>query len=230
MGREVPDGWPQSRWLNPPESADVVTAAEVVTSAAEVVTSAAEVVTSAAEVVTAAAEVAGGELIVTARARSDFWRTTSYGFVHDDGHALLTDFPAGTAVEVTFLADLTEQFDQAGLMVRADERNWIKAGVEFSDGLPQLGAVVTREVSDWSCAPVPEWAGREVTIRASRARDAVTIRARCEQGAWLMIRLAPLDPEAVVSAGPVICAPTRAGLRVRFTRFVIGPADEALHG
>jgi hypothetical protein len=175
------------------------------------------------------AQVAGGDLIVTARPRSDFWRVTSYGFVHDDGHALLADFPAGVAVEVSFRADLTGQFDQAGLMIRADPRNWIKAGVEFSDGSPQLGAVVTREVSDWSCAPVPEWAGHEVTIRASRAGDAVTIRARCEQGAWRMIRLAPMDPEAVASAGPMVCAPTREGLRVRFTRFVFGPADEALH-
>jgi regulation of enolase protein 1 (concanavalin A-like superfamily) len=176
------------------------------------------------------AEAVGSELIVTAQPRSDFWRITSYGFVHDDGHALLTDFPEGAAVEVSFRAELTEQFDQAGLMIRADERNWIKAGVEFSDGSPQLGAVVTREVSDWSCGPVPEWAGHEVTIRASRAGDAVTVRARCEQGAWRMVRLAPMDPAAIVSAGPMMCAPTREGLRVRFTRFVLCPADEALHG
>jgi regulation of enolase protein 1 (concanavalin A-like superfamily) len=171
----------------------------------------------------------GGDLLVTARNGSDFWRTTSYGFVHDDGHALLTDFPAGTAVEVTFVAELAEQFDQAGVMVRVDERNWMKAGIEFCDGLPQLGAVVTRDVSDWSSGPVPEWAGRVVTVRASRAGDAVTIRARCEDGPWRMIRLAPLAPEAVASAGLECCAPTREGLQVRFTRFVTGPADEALH-
>ena len=177
-----------------------------------------------------AVEEDGGDLWVTAHEGSDFWRTTSYGFVHDDGHALLTDFPAGTAVEVAFVADLSEQFDQAGLLIRVDERTWTKAGVEFCDGLPQLGAVVTREVSDWSSGPVPEWAGREVTMRASRAGDAVTIRARCEDEPWRMIRLAPLAPEAVASAGPICCAPTRAGLRVRFTRFATGPADEVLHG
>jgi regulation of enolase protein 1 (concanavalin A-like superfamily) len=176
-----------------------------------------------------AAREEGADLVVTAAAESDFWRTTGYGFVHDDGHALLVDFPAGTAVEVSFLCDLTEQFDQAGLMVRVDEQSWTKAGVEFADGAPQLGAVVTRGLSDWSTAPVPEWLGREVTIRCSRAGDAITVRARCEDGPWRLVRLAPLDPAAAAQAGPAFCAPTRAALEVRFTRFAVGPADEALH-
>ena len=170
-----------------------------------------------------------GDLLVTAAAESDFWRTTAYGYVHHSGHALLTDFPAGTAVEVSFRCDLTEQFDQAGLLVQVDEQTWTKSGVEFADGTPQLGAVVTRGVSDWSTAPVPEWAGREVTIRCSRAADAITVRARCEDGPWRLVRLAPLDPDATAQAGPACCAPTRAGLEVRFTRFVTGPADESLH-
>src|SRR4051812_23171803 len=88
-------------------------------------------------------------LLVTTRPQSDFWRTTSYGFVHDDGHALLTAFPSGSAVEVDFVARLEELYDQAGLMVRVDAQTWIKAGIEISDGFPQLGAVVTHGRSDW---------------------------------------------------------------------------------
>ncbi len=94
----------------------------------------------------------GDALAVTAAEGSDLWRTTSYGFVHDDGHALLRPFEAGSAVEVSFRVDYGEQFDQAGVLVRADPRHWVKAGVEFVDGAPQLGAVVTHEVSDWSSA------------------------------------------------------------------------------
>ncbi len=119
----------------------------------------------------------GSGLLVTAREVSDFWRTTSYGFVHDDGHGLLAPFPDGTAVEVSFVADLTEQFDQAGLLVRADAEHWVKAGVEYADGAAQLGAVVTSVVSDWSTGEV-DWVGRTVTVRASRSGDALTVRAR----------------------------------------------------
>jgi uncharacterized protein len=171
----------------------------------------------------------GGDLVVVTRDRTDFWRTTSYGFVHDDGHALLTDFPNESAVEVTFIAGFDELYDQAGVMVRVDERNWIKAGIEMSDGVPHLGAVVTHEVSDWSLAPVPEWAGRRVTVRISRAGDAVTVRARCDDMPWRLIRLAPLGPESVATAGPFCCSPLREGLEVRFTRFATGQADKALH-
>ncbi|MGA5818028.1 DUF1349 domain-containing protein [Kitasatospora sp. NPDC094028] len=174
-------------------------------------------------------EAAGTDLLVTARGHSDFWRTTSYGFVRDDGHALLAGFPPGTATEVSFLADFSTLYDQAGLLIRVDPETWIKAGVELSDGVPQLGAVVTRGLSDWSLAPVPEWHGRTVTIRASRTGDAVTVRARCEDGPWRLVRLAPLAPDAAATAGPFCCSPQRDGLQVRFTRFAQGPADAGLH-
>jgi regulation of enolase protein 1 (concanavalin A-like superfamily) len=169
------------------------------------------------------------DLVVTARANSDFWRTTSYGFVRDDGHALLVPFPVGSALEVTFVADFTELYDQAGALVRVDAEHWIKAGIELSDGEPQLGAVVTHGTSDWSLAPVPRWAGREVTVRVSRAGDAVTVRARCTDEPWRTVRLAWLDPAADARAGLFCCSPERAGLRVRFTRLATGPADAALH-
>lgn len=171
----------------------------------------------------------GGELLVEAAEGSDLWRTTSYGFIHDNGHALLQRFDDGQALEVRFVLDYTEQFDQAGLVVRADPRSWIKAGVEVSDGVAQVGAVVTREVSDWSVAPVPDWVGREVTIRASRSGDAVTIRARVGEQAWQLVRVAPLPEGEQLQAGPYCCAPTRAGLVVRFLDARVTEADAALH-
>ncbi|MFF8602086.1 DUF1349 domain-containing protein [Streptomyces sp. NPDC015232] len=174
-------------------------------------------------------ETDGGELVVTTRDRSDFWRTTSYGFVKDDGHALLAEFPVGSAMEVTFVAEFETLYDQAGIMVRVDEGTWIKAGVEMTDGVPHVGAVVTAGKSDWSLSPVPDWLGRRVTLRASRADDAVTVRARCEDGAWQMVRLAPLAPDADARGGPFCCSPQREGLRVRFTRFTQGSADASLH-
>ena len=167
--------------------------------------------------------------MVTAAEGSDLWRTTSYGFVHDDGHALLRAYDAGSAVEVTFRVDYDAQFDQAGVLVWADARHWVKTGVEFVDGTPQLGAVVTHEQSDWSSAPVPTWAGALVTLRVSRSGDALTIRARREHEAWQMVRLAPWPPELAARAGPYVCAPTRAGLRVGFDAWRSGPADDRLH-
>lgn len=174
-------------------------------------------------------ELVGDDLIIEAAEGSDFWRTTSYGFQRDTGHALLTPLPQGSAVTVSFVADFPQLYDQAGVFVRVSDVTWAKAGVETSDGAAQLSAVVTHERSDWSMAPVPDWAGRLVTIRVSRLDDALIIRARVESEPWRMIRVAHLEPSSEATAGPFCCAPERAGLRVRFRAFEVGPGDAALH-
>ncbi len=171
----------------------------------------------------------GDDLLVEAVEGSDAWRTTSYGFVHDTEHALLAPLPQDAAVEVDFVAAFESQFDQAGLFLSVRDDCWVKAGVEFADGTPQVGAVVTNPFSDWSVAPVPEWLDRTVTIRASRSGDAVTLRARVDGGDIRLVRVLPLAADAEVQAGPMLCAPTRAGLVVRFTGWRTGPADGALH-
>ncbi len=171
----------------------------------------------------------GEDLLVTAAEGNDFWRTTAYGFIRDSGHALLADLATGSAMEVSFVADLTEPYDQAGLFVRVDESHWIKAGIEVSDGEPHLVAVATRDVSDWSLAPAPGWSGEHVTVRASRSGDAIAIRARAGTGPWRLMRLAPLDPDVVATAGPLVCGPMRPDLTVRFTGWRTGPADVDVH-
>jgi regulation of enolase protein 1 (concanavalin A-like superfamily) len=171
----------------------------------------------------------GDDLLVTTGPATDFWRTTGYGYVRDSGHALLTDFPVDSGAEVSYVAELDELYDQAGLLIRVNPSVWLKAGTELTDDATHVSTVVTNEVSDWSQAPVPDWSGREITIRASRAGDAVTIRARAADEPWRTIRLAPLSPDAAATAGPYCCSPERSGLTVRFTRYATGPADAALH-
>ena len=160
-----------------------------------------------------------GHLLVKAAEGSDWWRNTSYNFVHDDGHALLRSFDDGTAMEVTFRLNYTQNFDQCGIFVYA---------VEQSDGTPQLGAVVTINNSDWSTAPVSEWFGKLVTIRASRQGNALTIRAKSD-GDFQMVRVAPLNENLLWQAGPYLCAPTGPNLIGEFTSWTIGDADSSLH-
>jgi len=168
-------------------------------------------------------------LYVTAREGSDAWRITSYGFVHASEHALLATLEPESALEVQFRLDFSDQFDQAGIYLKVDDESWIKAGVELSDGEESLGAVVTQGTSDWSLSPVPGWAGRLVTVRGSWSGNALTVRARVDDEPWRLVRVAPLDPNATVTAGPFCCAPTRADLTVHFTSWRTTPADNSLH-
>jgi uncharacterized protein len=171
----------------------------------------------------------GSDLVITAAKGSDAWRLTSYGFVHDSEHALLAPFPQDSAMEVEFTAAFSQQFDQAGIFVRVSAEQWVKAGVEFADGYPSVGAVVTDGRSDWSLAPTPEWRGRRVLVRVSRSGDALTVRARPEGSPLQLVRVVPFAPDLVASAGPFICAPTRAGLAVSFHAWRTTEPDDRLH-
>ncbi|MDO5676015.1 MAG: DUF1349 domain-containing protein [Propionibacteriaceae bacterium] len=171
----------------------------------------------------------GSDLVVTCVERSDAWRITSYGFERYNAHGLVAPLPQNTAMEVVFTCDYTEQFDQAGLFTTAGPELWIKAGVEFADGHAMLGAVVTNPVSDWSTGPVDDWIGQRVRVRVSRAGDAITVRAGLDGGEMRLVRLAPFPEDAEAQAGPFTCAPTRAGLTVRFHEWLQGPADTSLH-
>jgi len=171
-----------------------------------------------------------GRLIVAAAKGSDYWEKTLYQFEHRNGHALLAEWEDGRAVEVSFRLDsFAELYDQAGLMLWHGREQWIKAGIELNDGVPHLAVVATDGYSDWSLAPVPEWTGREVTIRASLMKDGVIIRARSSSDGWRTIRVARFPYPSGKLAGPFVNAPTRDGLEVVFTRWALTAPDDDLH-
>ena len=171
----------------------------------------------------------GSSLVVEAAQGSDYWQKTHYGFQRDTGHALLVPVSGDGALEVTFKASYDRLYDQAGLMIRTDASNWLKAGIEITDGELHAGAVVTREYSDWSQSPVPEWAGTDVTIRASWTGNSVILRARSDKGPWRTIRVAHLDITDSTTAGLYLASPEREGLTVAFSRVSFGPVDADLH-
>jgi regulation of enolase protein 1 (concanavalin A-like superfamily) len=157
-----------------------------------------------------------GALQVTTDRDTDFWRTTHYGFVRDTGHVLGIDRTGDFELSVTFAGDYTEQFDQAGIALRIDERNWIKSGIELVDGQQQLSAVVTRDVSDWSVVALPDGAER-VTVKAARTGDTVTISYGLNGAPpATMLRLAYFPTEPSVLAGVMCASPTGKGFTTRF--------------
>ncbi|KQT85739.1 DUF1349 domain-containing protein [Aurantimonas sp. Leaf443] len=168
-------------------------------------------------------------IALVAEEGSDFWRETHYGFVHDSGHFLgLETAPAFTA-QVRVRAALAELYDQAGLMVRASERHWLKGGVEISDGIAQIGSVLTEDRSDWACAP---FSGdpSDFTLRLSLKDGVLRLQVRDAAGDFRLLRLCPFAAKGPVLVGPMACAPKRSGLAVAFSDFVLGPAeDKDLH-
>ena len=133
----------------------------------------------------------GGALLVTAGPQTDFWRTTHYGFVRDSGHLCFQSWDGDFVAEVKVTGAYRDQYDQAGLMVRRDERVWLKCGVEFVDGRQHASAVVTREQSDWSIAPLTG-NPRSLWLRVSRTGPDVEVRYSV---GWRALR--PASPESL---------------------------------
>ena len=67
--------------------------------------------------------------------KTDFWQSTFYEFQRDNGHFYQTEVEGDFSAEVLVNGYYEELYDQAGLMLRVDALNWIKAGIEFTDGI-----------------------------------------------------------------------------------------------
>jgi regulation of enolase protein 1 (concanavalin A-like superfamily) len=161
-------------------------------------------------------------LHVTTQRDTDFWRETHYGFIHDSGHLFGMQRNGDFSAQVHVRGDFETLYDQAGLMVRIDERNWVKAGVEFTDGALMTSSVLTVEQSDWALGA--EMAARDgFWLRVTVARGVLKIQSSTDGASWPMLRLAPFPKADSYFVGAVCCSPQRGGLRVGFSEFNVTP-------
>ncbi|MBZ9881695.1 DUF1349 domain-containing protein [Mesorhizobium sp. CA10] len=175
--------------------------------------------------------VGDGTLTVRTGKDTDFWRETFYGFWRDNGHFLYRSVEGDFSAEVTVKGDYKVLYDQAGLMLRLSETHWIKAGIEYTDGLAYFSVVVTNDTSDWSLVAIA--AGKDgVRIRLTRHAEAIRIQyLDASGGHWKPVRLAYFPISKTVDVGMMCCSPQREGFEATFSGFTIGPAiARDLHG
>ena len=171
-----------------------------------------------------------GVLAVITGHETDYWNNTFYGFKHDNGHFLATPVTGDFSLTVTFSAAYSALYDQAGAMLRADGDNWLKCGVEFTDGRKNFSVVVTRDdQSDWSVMPIAGELADQVTLRLTRHSEALRVEIE-EAGAFRLVRLAYLKMPDIVEAGPMCCSPVGESLHTSFQRVEFGgPIRRDLH-
>ena len=168
-------------------------------------------------------------LHVTTDARTDFWRETHYGFSHDTGHFYAFETGEAFTAQVRVRAEFEQLYDQAGLMVRLDAEHWVKAGIEFSDGLPMLSSVRTIGQSDWATGvythdPADFW------LRLTVANGVLRLQVSADGDEWPLVRLCPFPAAPRYLVGPMCCTPERSGLQVTFSDWALtATLDKALH-
>lgn len=119
-------------------------------------------------------EIRDGVLTMSVTPHSDYWRISHYGFTVDDAPFYYANYGGEFEVKLKVSGNYRERFDQAGLMIRIDHENYIKAGIEFVDGKYNLSTVVTHRTSDWSVIELDR-AVPFIWIKAVRRRDAVEV-------------------------------------------------------
>jgi uncharacterized protein len=165
-------------------------------------------------------------ITVKSQAKTDFWRKTHNDAVRDNGHFYGRDVTGDFLVEVDVSGQYVAQFDQAGLMLRVDEANWLKCGIEFVDGIQHASAVVTRDYSDWSVVPLSDPVPT-FHLRLSRAGETVEVHYALGSGPYALLRLAYLPIVDPVKVGLMCASPVGDGFTVRFDGFKVTSAESA---
>ena len=200
----------------------------------------------------------GSSIVITPTTGLDYWSKTFYEplLIKHDAQCLLSE-PIAPDAEVTLCTTLTlapcAQFDQGGIMVLVDDDTWVKAGIEFTDGLPRLSCVVTNNgYSDWStqgwdfdsCSHDSEIRTTSIHIRVSKlcpgsiqgptmVFEAASIEkcTKSDSKPWTQIRIASLrSKKQPWRMGFFAISPIEAaGCYARFQNLTFGPKEKPVH-
>ncbi|KAK7676776.1 hypothetical protein QCA50_020244 [Cerrena zonata] len=114
--------------------------------------------------------------VLPAAPRTDFWhKPPAVNSVNAPVHHLTSIHTKEfQSARVTVSADWTRLYDQGGLFIYFPEiptlskRRWLKTGIEFYHGKPNLSTVASREWSDWSLNKIE---GHSITIEVDREKE-----------------------------------------------------------
>ncbi len=162
----------------------------------------------------------GNTLRFTIAPGTDFWRKTHDGGVRDNGHFRFRTISGDFIARVKITAQYSFLYDQAGLMVRADETTWLKCGIEFMNGVQYASAVVTRDYSDWSVTPLPRNLAA-LYLEVHRTGDTIEISYSLDGASYTMCRTTRLTGSPSLAVGLMAAAPQGPGFPVVFEDFLI---------
>jgi len=153
-------------------------------------------------------------LSARADAETDFWRKTHDNGIRHNGHYYFNSVTGDFTARVKVTGEYNSQYDQAGLMVRIDERTWLKCGIEFLDGIQYASAVVTRDYSDWSISPVSN--PPAIWLQCERKGTTFTVLYSIDGTEYEMIRQLFLTDQTEQQLGMMFAAPKGNGFSVLF--------------
>lgn len=177
--------------------------------------------------------IADDGIAITTRPGTDLWQRTYYRFRNDNAPVLqlATDEHFFTFSACCDFSEAAHRFDQCGIAMYLDSDNWIKASVEYEDGVIQhVGSVVTNHGwSDWATVEMPADV-RRMHYRISRREDDFRIDNSFDGTIWHQMRVCHLHEGAgEVRVGIYACSPEDSSFTARFTGLDLGPCVWQAH-
>lgn len=171
--------------------------------------------------------ISDGRLSMSVTPKSDYWRISHYGFTVDDAPFYYAEYGGEFEAKVKVSGDYKTRFDQAGLMIRIDHENYVKAGIEYVEGRYNLSTVVTHHTSDWSVIALDKPV-EAIWIKAVRRRDAVEIFYSFDDSEYTMMRNAWMEANRPVKIGMMGASPDGNGFKASFSDFTVKHLPDAV--
>lgn len=165
-------------------------------------------------------EIKDNKLSMQVTAQSDYWNKSHYGFTVQDGPFLYTERSGEFETVVKMSGIYKTRFDQVCLMLRIDDNNYIKTGVEYVDGVYNISTVHTIDKSSWSVLALKE-KPKSVWMKAKRRLDAVAIFYSIDGINFITTNTVYFPEFKTVQVGMMAASPDGNGFKAIFEEFKI---------
>lgn len=160
------------------------------------------------------------KIVIQTEKHTDFWQQTYYGFQNDNAPALLTTTDEqffSFIVKTEF--DSKKRFDQCGVIIYLDSKNWFKASIEYeNETIQRLGSVVTNNgYSDWATTDI-EATQKYMYYRLSRRNSDFCIENSLDGLNYQQMRIFHLTKGATdINIGIYACSPENSSFEATFS-------------
>ncbi|MBQ2811409.1 MAG: DUF1349 domain-containing protein [Alphaproteobacteria bacterium] len=153
------------------------------------------------------------EMKIVAKKQTDFWQSKHHNFAKDDGHLFFLRTEKNFNVIVHWQAENTVNFNQCGLMIRVDDKNWFKASLMYQESQnPEIGSCVTLNGhSDWAGVMLNNTPS-EVWYKLVRKADDFMVYYSLDGKKFIRLRQFYMDTKDIeLKVGAYICSPQNQG-------------------
>jgi uncharacterized protein len=153
-------------------------------------------------------------LNINAPAGSDYFQDPAGIHIRGSAPFLYKEIKGDFVITTRLEAEMKSEYDSGCLMLMSNDTNWAKLCFEFSNRVPIIVSVVTRDYSDDCNSEKVEV--KSPYLRADRLKNCFSFHYSNDGKNWKLIRYFGMNAGNEIKAGVVAQSPSGQGCRVSF--------------